>query len=548
MRYEERAHRTPRLVLAVVLLALIAAGCSGGDAADPRPGDILIDDSPSGDDEVTFYLEGEVEPSATATRERMTSAGLESGEERVLEAREGRPPSVQIDTTIGDRTGTFERTIPASVIGALGGQRVLLEMGPGGRLLGAGSKLESTPLGSTYLLGDGPAVYRFSFVFIAASLGIPIVIVVCLYLAMRRRARTLRALALEDTEKVHRIQRSILLVGIATAPLLIVGLFGTGAIAVPGILIGEFFGGTEGVGGTAGAMWMIVILVAVLLVGTAPLRSLYKEVRDIRISRAESRKRGARGLVVALVPLSLVIGLRFIEPEASWLRILMPLALFLILVTVMPLLISLSMGTSPIDPSLKQRLLSLCRDQGLRVRDVKVLKGKAVKSGNALIAGLLPGMKYILLTDYLVEKLDEEELLAVVAHEVGHGKKHHLLMKMAVPFAAIVPLAGVVGLLVALDASRETILLVSLVGTPIVTIGAVTLLHGVLGLRMEKSADDFASEVVGPRPMIGALEKLADMNTAKRDTGRFFNLITQHPNIDERIGRIRQGAATSASS
>jgi Zn-dependent protease with chaperone function len=195
---------------------------------------------------------------------------------------------------------------------------------------------------------------------------------------------------------------------------------------------------------------------------------------------------------------------------------------------------------------LRDRILTLCRESRLRVRDVKVLKGKRIKTGNAMIAGVLPGTKYIFLTDYLIEHMDDDEVLAVVAHEIGHGKKHHLLIKLLVPLAAVVPMAVAITVLASANLANTTMLLVIAGAMPLVLIGALLLLNGVVGLRMEKAADDYACDTVGCEPMIGALEKLADMNMAKRDTGRMFNLLTQHPNIEDRIARLRDRLATSS--
>ena len=45
---------------------------------------------------------------------------------------------------------------------------------------------------------------------------------------------------------------------------------------------------------------------------------------------------------------------------------------------------------------------------------------------NAVVTGALPGYRYILLSDALVDALDEHEIAAVFGHEMGHIRHRHL--------------------------------------------------------------------------------------------------------------------------
>ncbi len=64
--------------------------------------------------------------------------------------------------------------------------------------------------------------------------------------------------------------------------------------------------------------------------------------------------------------------------------------------------------------------------------------------------------------------------------------------------------------------------------------------QGIVGVRLERSADDYASATTSPDALRRGLEKLATANAAKRRTGRLWNLINQHPGMDQRIERLRQ--------
>ncbi|MFG0294076.1 MAG: M48 family metallopeptidase [Phycisphaerales bacterium JB050] len=73
----------------------------------------------------------------------------------------------------------------------------------------------------------------------------------------------------------------------------------------------------------------------------------------------------------------------------------------------------------------RQRLETMCREQGVRVRDILVWHTRSGMLNGALI-GVLPWVRYILLTEALIERLPGEQLEAVMAHEIAHARRHHL--------------------------------------------------------------------------------------------------------------------------
>ncbi len=46
---------------------------------------------------------------------------------------------------------------------------------------------------------------------------------------------------------------------------------------------------------------------------------------------------------------------------------------------------------------------------------------------NACVTGILPGFRYVLLTDALIDSLTPHEIAAVFGHEIGHIAHRHLL-------------------------------------------------------------------------------------------------------------------------
>jgi STE24 endopeptidase len=92
-----------------------------------------------------------------------------------------------------------------------------------------------------------------------------------------------------------------------------------------------------------------------------------------------------------------------------------------------PLFIRLAWPTRPLpDGPLRRRLARLAHRAGFRFTDILVWDtGGAVL--NACVTGIVPGFRYVLLTDSLVDTMTPIEVAAVFGHEIGHVAHRHLL-------------------------------------------------------------------------------------------------------------------------
>jgi STE24 endopeptidase len=87
--------------------------------------------------------------------------------------------------------------------------------------------------------------------------------------------------------------------------------------------------------------------------------------------------------------------------------------------------------TEPLaDSPLRRRLDTVCHRTGIRYRDILLWKTDH-NLGNAAVMGFFPRMRYILLSDLLLERMPDEEIEAVFAHEVGHIVHRHMLWYVA---------------------------------------------------------------------------------------------------------------------
>lgn len=85
-------------------------------------------------------------------------------------------------------------------------------------------------------------------------------------------------------------------------------------------------------------------------------------------------------------------------------------------------------GCNPLeDGFMRRRLVEFCRKQNFNA-DIylwPLFEGRVLTAG---VMGLVPGLRYILVTPALLESMSLEELEAVMAHEIGHVKRMHLLL------------------------------------------------------------------------------------------------------------------------
>ena len=82
--------------------------------------------------------------------------------------------------------------------------------------------------------------------------------------------------------------------------------------------------------------------------------------------------------------------------------------------------------TEPLpDSPLRTRLETICHDLGLRYRDI-LLWHTHHTLGNAAVMGIVPWVRYIMLSDRLIDTMSEDQIAAVFAHEAGHVVYRHI--------------------------------------------------------------------------------------------------------------------------
>ncbi len=176
------------------------------------------------------------------------------------------------------------------------------------------------------------------------------------------------------------------------------------------------------------------------------------------------------------------------------LEIVVALACALPVLLLAPILLVCVLSTERLpDSPLRRRLEELCRQQSLRVKNVLLWKTHS-SVGNAAVMGLVPGVRYLLVTDLLLEEMPEDQVVAVFAHEIGHIKHRHLLWMAACGLGLMFAAAGPADTLMRWLSQYVTIPhpyddLVSLG----VAAAAMLVLFGFAVRRFERQADVFAA-------------------------------------------------------
>lgn len=252
---------------------------------------------------------------------------------------------------------------------------------------------------------------------------------------------------------------------------------------------------------------------------------------------------------VALVLLPLLLILAWVEiadqfvPVAWSFRGLdaMPLIVFAgsgLIFLLSPMVIRYVWSTQPMPPgSVRDRLMAMCRMHRVGVRDVLLWRTAEAGGGmiNAAVMGLVAPVRYILLTDALLDQMREEHVEAVMAHELAHVKRHHMFWLLVAALAALggaelvthALLATVGEWWFARDLPGAALLMDGtpvLVATMLITLGVWAVVFGWVSRRAERQADAFAVRHVAMRrgldridsasaaTMIGALQMVATLN------------------------------------
>ncbi|WP_298480378.1 M48 family metallopeptidase [uncultured Maribacter sp.] len=198
---------------------------------------------------------------------------------------------------------------------------------------------------------------------------------------------------------------------------------------------------------------------------------------------------------------------------------------------------------------LKSKIQDYAETVGFALDNIYVMDGsKRSTKANAYFSGF-GKEKRVTLYDTLIKDLEEEEIVAVLAHEVGHYKKKHILFNL---FASIL-LTGVTLFLLSLFINTPEVSLAigvskpsfhaALIGfgilySPISEITA--LIMNYLSRKFEYQADDYAKSTYKAKPLITGLKKLSKKSLSNLTPHPSYVFMHySHPPLINRIHNLK---------
>jgi len=203
------------------------------------------------------------------------------------------------------------------------------------------------------------------------------------------------------------------------------------------------------------------------------------------------------------------------------------------------------------DEALEGRIHELMKKAGIKVSRVfKMDASRRTKHTNAYFTGI-GRVKRIVLFDTLLNKMNSDEVLSVLAHEAGHWKRRHLLKQIVLTEAiALIALYASYHLLKSnillqiFQIEDETffakVVILGLIGS-IVAFPLIPIFN-ILSRRHEDEADRFSYKLTGDaQSMISALKKLSKDNLSNLHPHPFYAFFHySHPPVIERIRRLNE--------
>ncbi len=208
------------------------------------------------------------------------------------------------------------------------------------------------------------------------------------------------------------------------------------------------------------------------------------------------------------------------------------------------------------DASLKARIDELLQRCGFHSQGVFVIDGsKRSAHGNAYFTGFGKN-KRIVFYDTLLETLSDDEVEAVLAHELGHFKRHHIKKSLALSllitllgFALLAWLMQSPWFYAALgveNASTHTALLLFVLVMPVFTY-FISPLFSALSRKHEFEADEFAKSNSDYRALISALVNMYRDNASTLTPDPVHSMFyDSHPPASIRINHLKSVAGEAS--
>ena len=255
-------------------------------------------------------------------------------------------------------------------------------------------------------------------------------------------------------------------------------------------------------------------------------------------------------IVILITPLLLFI---MLYPESFWIYFWMLISAFLILANIfytsliVPLFNKLEVLK---DGELKQKIDDFSRKVNFPLSNIFVINGSLrSKKANAFFSGLGKNKK-IVLYDTLIKNHSADELVAVLAHEIGHYKLNHVKTNMAISVVTTGFMLFILSNFIfnsqvsyALGGNVSfrhlEIFAFFIIYSPVSSL--ISILMNIKSRKNEYEADEYAVKNFEKKPMVDALKRLSKDNLTNLTPHPLYEFINySHPSISKRLYSIEK--------
>ncbi|WP_136479928.1 M48 family metallopeptidase [Cognatitamlana onchidii] len=200
--------------------------------------------------------------------------------------------------------------------------------------------------------------------------------------------------------------------------------------------------------------------------------------------------------------------------------------------------------------TLRDKISEYAKTVGFKLDKIFVIDGsKRSTKANAYFSGF-GREKRVTLYDTLINDLEDEEIVAVLAHEVGHYKKKHIIFNLV----ASILLTGLTLYILSLFISNPLLSQALGVNIPSFHIGLIAfgllyspisevtgLIMNIFSRKFEYQADNYAKNTYKGEPLITSLKKLSKNSLSNLTPHPAYVFMHySHPTLLERIKNLRQ--------
>jgi STE24 endopeptidase len=201
------------------------------------------------------------------------------------------------------------------------------------------------------------------------------------------------------------------------------------------------------------------------------------------------------------------------------------------------------------DGELKSEIEKYSTNVGFNLSNIFVIDGsKRSTKANAYFSGF-GKQKRVTLYDTLINKLNKEQIVAVIAHEIGHYKKNHIIFNLLFSIIQTGIMLYILSLLIYMPIFSEALnienhsfhialVTFSILYTPISEISS--LIFNLFSRKFEYEADEYADKSFDGKYLIQALKVLTkDSLSNLTPHPKYVWWHYSHPTLLERINQLR---------